>query len=139
MSLLFSSDQCFKLSAKFKAVISKHAEKAEQFNQDTQAVTVNFRNPDYSPEKGGYHPVEVRLEKRTTGWKFIYITDFSYVDYYQPELGKEVDICFNSKSVYLMDRALNDMFAGQFIRDFIDNFLTYYELDVFTVQVECEN
>ena len=24
-------------------------------------LTINFRDPEYSPEKGGWHPVEIRL------------------------------------------------------------------------------
>ena len=30
-----------------------------------KVVTLNFRDPDYSPEAGGFHPVEVRLEKQS--------------------------------------------------------------------------
>jgi len=32
---------------------------------DAAALTLNFRDPDYSPEAGGYRPVEIRLEKQT--------------------------------------------------------------------------
>lgn len=28
---------------------------------DLTAVTINFRDPNYSADAGGYHPVEVRL------------------------------------------------------------------------------
>lgn len=30
------------------------------------AVTLNFRDPDYSVERGGYHPVEIRLVHQGT-------------------------------------------------------------------------
>ncbi len=41
-------------------------------------LTFNFRNPDYSAEAGGVHPVELRLIRELHGWVFDYITDFSY-------------------------------------------------------------
>ncbi|EWH09030.1 hypothetical protein DS2_14689 [Catenovulum agarivorans DS-2] len=139
MSLLFSPTQGFELPARFKTVINKCVASSAQLSEATQAITLNFRDPNYSAEQGGYHPLEVRLEKRASGWKFIYITDFCYLDFYQPELVKEVDICFASKTVRVMDRAINDFFAGQYIRDFIRNFLSYHQLGVFEVEVSCEN
>lgn len=35
-----------------------------------KAVTLNFRDPDYSPEAGGFHTVEVRIEKQATSWLY---------------------------------------------------------------------
>jgi len=32
------------------------------------ALTLNFKDPSYSPEHGGYHPVEIRLERRKEYW-----------------------------------------------------------------------
>ena len=29
-----------------------------------RAVTMNFRAPGYGPETGGFHPVEIRLQRR---------------------------------------------------------------------------
>ena len=42
-------------------------------------VTINFRDPNYSAENGGFHPVEIRLEKHGVTWQLCYITDFTYV------------------------------------------------------------
>lgn len=36
-------------------------DKIENRKQLPTAITLNFRDPDYSPETGGFHPVEVRL------------------------------------------------------------------------------
>lgn len=33
-------------------------------------LTFNFRNPDYTPEQGGVHPVELRLIRGLDGWLF---------------------------------------------------------------------
>ena len=75
----------------------------EQIKQSTNAITINFRDPCYSAEKGGYHPVEVRLERITVGssvepdtFKICYITDFCYAGY-EPfaELVKDIDFDFS--------------------------------------------
>ena len=61
-----------------------------------RAVTMNFRDPDYGPESGGFHPVEIRLQRQGNLWSLVYITDFSYVgmgDY--AGIGKEVDFDFS--------------------------------------------
>jgi hypothetical protein len=62
-----------------------------------EAVTINFRDPDYSAENGGFHPVEIRLEKRSDTWHFCYITDFCYVGSgYTAELAKDLDFDFQA-------------------------------------------
>lgn len=66
-----------------------------------ESITINFRDPKYSPENGGFHPVEIRLEKdkmegQTDCWRICYITDFAYVGYGQnSELVKELDFDFD--------------------------------------------
>ncbi|WAJ69542.1 DUF2787 family protein [Catenovulum adriaticum] len=60
------------------------------------AVTLNFRDPSYSAEHGGYHPVEIRFVKSRLGFKVSYITDFCYVGFggYE-ELVKDMDFDFD--------------------------------------------
>ena len=41
-------------------------------------LTFNFRNPDYSAEQGGIHPVEIRLIRGLDGLLFDYVIAFSY-------------------------------------------------------------
>lgn len=41
------------------------------------AVTFNFRDPDYSVERGGYHPVEIRLIHQGDEWCLDYATDLA--------------------------------------------------------------
>ncbi|MGU4971918.1 DUF2787 domain-containing protein, partial [Escherichia coli] len=38
------------------------------------AVSLLFKDQCYSTEKGGYHPVEIRLISRNDEWYFDYIT-----------------------------------------------------------------
>jgi hypothetical protein len=42
-------------------------------------ITINFRDSTYSSQSGGFHPVEIRLERQGNKWHFCYITDFAYV------------------------------------------------------------
>ena len=35
--------------------------------ENSEAVVLNFRDPTYSAENGGYHPVEIRLENDGDG------------------------------------------------------------------------
>ncbi|MDF3124678.1 DUF2787 family protein [Rheinheimera sp. 1928-s] len=64
---------------------------------NTSTVTINFRDPDYCSEKGGYHPVEIMLFRRGDTWHFAYITDFKYVGQGQDvELAKDLDFDFQA-------------------------------------------
>ena len=64
--------------------------------ENSEAVVLNFRDPTYSAENGGYHPVEIRLENDGDGWRFCYITDFCYVGSgSMAELAKDLDFDFD--------------------------------------------
>ena len=65
--------------------------------KNENVVTINFRDPNYSADGGGYHPVEIRLENDGDGWRFCYITDFCYVGSgYMAELAKDLDFDFQA-------------------------------------------
>lgn len=51
-------------------------------------LTINFRDPEYSPETGGWHPVEIRLIPAGEDWQLDYVTDFHYAGHPWPELEK---------------------------------------------------
>lgn len=65
-------------------------------------VIFNFRDKSYSPESGGYHPVEIRLYRQHGAWHFDYITDFCYVGGPYPELVKDLDFNFPEKCGYML-------------------------------------
>jgi hypothetical protein len=100
-----------------------------------EAVTINFRDPDYSAEKGGFHPVEIRLEKRSDAWQFCYITDFCYVGSgYTAELAKDLDFDFqagvfqNLFGIFPIEQA-TDMY-----QIWESNFLHYWqEIEIFKI------
>ncbi len=62
---------------------------------DSYGVTINFRDEDYSADAGGYHPVEVRLERHRDQWRINYLTEFAYVGAgYFAELAKAINFDF---------------------------------------------
>ncbi|WP_166426207.1 DUF2787 family protein [Paraglaciecola sp. 20A4] len=94
-------------------------------NVDNDVITINFRDPTYSPESGGFHPVEIRLENRDTIWHFCYITDFAYLG--MGGLAKELDFDFqagvfqNFLGIYPIEQA-SDMY-----QIWEGNFLHYWQ------------
>jgi hypothetical protein len=81
----------YPVSVGFAGIIENEIAKAK-LPERTGAI-VSFRSPDYSPETGGYHPVEVAVSR--TG-KLKYVTDFAFVG--RPpfhDLAKEIDFDFS--------------------------------------------
>jgi hypothetical protein len=102
-------------------------------------LTINFRDKDYSAAMGGFHPVEVRLEKQGIGWKFIYITDFSYQGRPDSELVKEIDVCFVIKRVYhMLVGWLNEREGKELLTLFVTNFVEYYNTGCYQVTITTE-
>ncbi|MCP4595423.1 DUF2787 family protein [Neptuniibacter sp.] len=106
----------------------------------TETIVFNFRDPDYSAELGGYHPVEIGLSRHQSGFELDYLTDFSFVGSgWDTELAKEIDfdvhadICTvrYAKPVSLIE-------AKELFNIFQENFISYYHLNVFNVEVTAE-
>jgi hypothetical protein len=119
------------VSKRFIAILTREIDKAG--TDTTEGVVINFRDPDYSPESGGYHPVEVMVSSDGT---IQYITDFSYVGTppYQ-ELAKELDFDFRLNLFQQMGR---DYPIGQgrgLFRVWQSNFCSYYIDGVFEIKV----
>ncbi|MBL4941905.1 MAG: DUF2787 family protein [Colwellia sp.] len=109
--------------------------------ENENGVTINFRDPNYSADDGGYHPVEIRLENEGDGWRFCYIIDFCYVGSgYCAELAKDLDFDFdagvfqNIHGVYPIEQAI-DMF-----QIWESNFVYYAMVaKVFTITFSVDN
>jgi len=103
-------------------------------------VTINFRDPAYSAEKGGFHPVEIRLERQNNTWHPCYITYFVYVGSGPyAELAKDLDFDFqagvfqNLFGVFPIEQA-TDMY-----QIWEGNFLHYWQvLKVFFIQISSD-
>jgi len=100
----------------------------------TRGAMINFRDPAYSAEDGGYHPVEIALNG--VG-RLYYITDFAYVGTGGcAELVKELDFDF--------DIGLFQQFAMEYpiatgrmlYQIWENNFISYYEMGVYQVSLK---
>ena len=57
----------------FDVIVNAITKQGESIGNASE-LTLNFRDKDYSAAAGGFHPVEVRLEKRGISWELVYIT-----------------------------------------------------------------
>lgn len=100
---------------------------------EVQSLTLNFRDPSYSAEQGGYHPVEIRLDREAKDWVLCYATDFAYAG---GELEKEIDICFISELVYTSYTGTMPLHRMKsLVRDFIGNFITFYDMGIYQLTI----
>lgn len=138
MKLNFNKVQCFSMPEKFYQLLNTALEEIPS-KPNAKAITLNFRDPSYSVELGGYHPVEVRLELHNQGWQLVYITDFSFQGSPFPELVKEIDICFISKQVFsLFGGWLNHKSSKELMTIFISNFIEYHAMKAYQTSVSFE-
>lgn len=96
-----------------------------------QCVILNFRDPSYSASEGGYHPVEIMLDKNGL---IQYITDFAYRgqgDF--SELEKELDFDFAAGVFQQMGRYYPIADAWDLFAAWQGNFCAYYEWGVYAV------
>lgn len=139
MAIKIEQIKGLKVPNTFIEIVSKEIAFSECSSDKAKSLTLNFKDPEYGPEIGGYHPVEVRLEKQTNNWKFAYVTDFSYQGRHTPELVKEIDICFSSNRVFhLLVGWLNHHEAKELFALFISNFIEYYRTGCYQVSITCD-
>lgn len=104
------------------------------------AVTLNFRDPKYSAESGGFHPVEIRLTRHADGWYFDYVTDFSYMGHPWPELEKEFDVCWSQRYIWHTLTGDTDTEEGGALFELWQrNFIRYCRMKIYTVTVQPEH
>lgn len=97
-------------------------------------LTLSFRDPDYSPQTGGFHPVEVRVNARG---QIQYITDFAYVG--RPpfsELAKEIDFDISLGLFQHFGQEYPLHAGGELYTLWQENFCSYYRMGVYTVTAE---
>jgi hypothetical protein len=95
---------------------------------NSSAVTISFRDPDYSFENGGYHPVEIMLRHKSEEWLIQYISTFCYLGVdLNSELVKDLHFDFRQgqlRTLYLT----YEMCEMKIIYDLWEaNFLSYAE------------
>ena len=93
---------------------------------------LNFRDPDYSAERGGFHPVEIMIG---SNGRIEYITDFAFCGGPYPELVKEVDFDFQSGIFGHMGKIYPIESGSELYKLWESNFIEYYQMGVFSVEV----
>jgi hypothetical protein len=100
----------------------------------SEIVALNFRDPTYSAENGGYHPLEVHID--STG-EILSITDFAYFG--MPpmvELGIELDWSFIEHGYFRQFDSMYELECGRGLLGlYIANFIAYYKSGVYEVEV----
>lgn len=122
----------FPLSAALVAILESELSKA-QLPTDSGAI-LSFRDPGYSPETGGFHPLEIHVDSRG---RVRYITDFAFVG--RPpfaELAKEIDFDFALGLFQHFGREYPLQQGRELFGIWQANFCSYYAMQVFTVSVE---
>ena len=122
------------------ALLSQEAERTDLDLGRCTQLTFNFRNPGYSAEQGGVHPVEIRLVRGLDDWLFDYVTDFSYQGLgHDAELCKEIDFNFlDGEHTMLGWGPLRLAEARELFDIWQSNFIAYCRLECFSVTVSGE-
>lgn len=98
--------------------------------------TINFRDPDYSPSSGGYHPVEIRVEADKS---ISYITDFSYVG--EPpfyELAKCLDFDFSCQILQFYGNEFPLSSGAEIFMLWQRNFCAYWHMGVYKIEISAD-
>lgn len=119
------------VSKKLVTIIQQEVDKS---HIDVSAgFTLNFRDPDYSAESGGYHPVEIAVDGEG---RILYITDFAYFGIGPfAELDKEIDFDFGYKVFQHMGREFPIERGASLFRLWQANFCSYVERQIFEVSI----
>lgn len=105
-----------------------------------QAITLNFKDPSYCPEQGGYHPVEIRIERQGNAYTISYITDFAYVGQGDcAELAKALDFDWGQDCFEVQGFPPEPLKEGKDLYPIFEaNFLSYHQNGVFEVSVSLD-
>ena len=134
MKLCFSKNKLtLPVSVDLQDTLNRVINESGKWTPMVQSVVINFREKSYSPENGGYHPVEIRISRLNDQWVFDYITDFSYCGL-MPELEKEIDFDFGHGMAYIRymgEVPIIESSVAEFYSMWETNFLGYIGMDCF--------
>lgn len=104
------------------------------------AVSIIFRDIHYSPDRGGYHPVEIRLNFNNDQFSFDYITDLAYMGHVYPELEKQIDFSWSQQYVFCAGVGdLSHAEGCELFELWQSNFINYWKMGVYTPQILWES
>ena len=94
-------------------------------------ICLNFRDPHYGPERGGFHPVEIAIG---ADGRIVYVTDFAYVGAGPfAELAKELDFDCSLVLFQMMGREFPLAQGDGLFQLWQHNFCDYYRGGVYAV------
>ncbi|MBJ6799747.1 DUF2787 family protein [Geomonas propionica] len=99
-----------------------------------EGAVITFRDPDFSADTGGFHPVEVAVSQEGN---IIYITDFAYFG--RPphsELAKELDFDFALGTFQHFGAEFPLRRGYELFRLFQANFLAYHDGGAYVATVD---
>ncbi len=100
----------------------------------SQTLTLHFKDPTYSAETGGFHPVEIMI--LPTG-KLNYITDFAYVGIGPyAELEKELDFDFGLKLFGHCGHDYPLESGKEIFQIWQENFVYYHGMGVYQISID---
>lgn len=136
MNIILQEGYRLPVNQKLIELLFKEMGNVPPMKNKMKAASFIFRDTDYSAELGGYHPVEIRLIRKEECWFFDYVTDFAYMGTVYPELEKEIDFSWSQQ--YAFHFGLGDLGhkAGcKLFELWQSNFIQYYDMNVYTVQI----
>ena len=99
------------------------------------AITLNFRDTSYSAEAGGFHPVEIAMQKDSEQrWSILYITDFAYMGNVYPELERNVDFDIENGQAFIAPLGWQSCHSEQMVGFYAlweRNFLAYLQMEAY--------
>ena len=99
----------------------------------SEIVALNFRDPKYSAENGGFHPVEIHVDSKG---EVLCITDFSFAGIHPfIELGIELDWSFDQGYFRQFDDVYDLECGRSLLGLYLANFTAYYKSGVYRVEV----
>ena len=120
------------ISQQLVAIIDKEIEACDV--DTSKGVILNFRDPDYSAESDGYHPVEICVNAQG---RIQYITDFAYCGQGPyTEFDKELDFDLGHGVLQQMGREFPIRDGANLFKIWQSNFCSYYQWQVFQVSVQ---
>ena len=137
MSLSFDKDNLpLPVSDELLAMLCHEAKQAAIGTECVTVMTLRFEDPGYSPERGGFHPVHIRLVRGLNDWLVDSVTDFCFQEPDSP-LSKELDFNLLDGEYFMRGWGwLNPKEACDVFALWQRNFLFYHLMHCFNVTID---
>lgn len=135
MSILHFTPSLLSVSDKLYALINKQLQTSlEATTPNSETLSINFRDRNYSAEEGGYHPVEIGLKIENNMLNILYITDFAFMGNHYPELERCIDFDFGNQVAFSVAtgwQSIRSEGIDELYKMWEHNFLHYVEAECY--------